>query len=378
MESLHDNRAPGDASASGSFFSGQKELSSNLDSEVTEFVYPPSSNYQDLFGCGDRNVKAVEQRYGVQVVCRDGALKIIGDKSSVRKAAKLINEMDTLIQSGAHIDEHTLTSALEYLENGGTECRVGFDTVVLNASNRQIRPRSLGQCIYLSAMMENDVVFSIGPAGTGKTFLAVALAVSALKNNRVKKLILCRPAVEAGESLGFLPGDLKDKVEPYFRPLYDSLYDTLGPEKLAKLEERGIIEVAPLAYMRGRTLNDAYIILDEAQNTTTRQMKMLLTRLGINSKLVVTGDITQIDLPHNEPSGLTEIESILGGIEGVAFVRLTGKDVVRHRLVQDIIQAYSEHDARKNTLTDRHAGRAEKDDRSAASSDASTGGSNRG
>jgi phosphate starvation-inducible PhoH-like protein len=324
-----------------------------LNSEVTEFVYPPSSNYQDLFGCGDRNVKAVEQRYGVQVVCRDGALKIIGDKMSVKKAAKLINEMDTLIQSGAHIDEHTLTSALEYLENGGTECRVGFDTVVLNASNRQIRPRSLGQCIYLSAMMENDVVFSIGPAGTGKTFLAVALAVSALKNNQVKKLVLCRPAVEAGESLGFLPGDLKDKVEPYFRPLYDSLYDTLGPEKLAKLEERGIIEVAPLAYMRGRTLNDAYIILDEAQNTTTRQMKMLLTRLGINSKLVVTGDITQVDLPHNEPSGLAEIENILGGIEGVAFVRLTSKDVVRHRLVQEIIQAYSEHENRKNGLSDR-------------------------
>lgn len=324
-----------------------------MNSEVTEFVYPPSSNYQDLFGCGDRNVKAVEQRYGVQVVCRDGALKIIGDKMSVKKAAKLINEMDTLIQSGAHIDEHTLTSALEYLENGGTECRVGFDTVVLNASNRQIRPRSLGQCIYLSAMMENDVVFSIGPAGTGKTFLAVALAVSALKNNQVKKLVLCRPAVEAGESLGFLPGDLKDKVEPYFRPLYDSLYDTLGPEKLAKLEERGIIEVAPLAYMRGRTLNDAYIILDEAQNTTTRQMKMLLTRLGINSKLVVTGDITQVDLPHNEPSGLAEIENILGGIEGVAFVRLTSKDVVRHRLVQEIIQAYSEHENRKNGLSDR-------------------------
>lgn len=269
----------------------------------------------------------------------------MGEKASVRRAAKLINDMDTLIQSGAHIDDHTLSSALEYLETGGTDCRVGLDTVVLHARDRQIRPRSLGQCLYLAAMMENDVVFSIGPAGTGKTFLAVAVAVSALKNDEVKKIVLCRPAVEAGESLGFLPGDLKDKVGPYFRPLYDSLNDTLGPEKLMKLEERGIIEVAPLAYMRGRTLNDAYIILDEAQNTTHAQMKMLLTRLGANSKLIVTGDITQIDLPRNERSGLAEIEEILGGIEGVAFVRLTGNDVVRHRLVQDIIKAYGDYEA---------------------------------
>lgn len=269
----------------------------------------------------------------------------MGEKASVRRAAKLINDMDTLIQSGAHIDDHTLSSALEYLETGGADCRVGLDTVVLHARDRQIRPRSLGQCLYLAAMMENDVVFSIGPAGTGKTFLAVAVAVSALKNDEVKKIVLCRPAVEAGESLGFLPGDLKDKVGPYFRPLYDSLNDTLGPEKLMKLEERGIIEVAPLAYMRGRTLNDAYIILDEAQNTTHAQMKMLLTRLGANSKLIVTGDITQIDLPRNERSGLAEIEEILGGIEGVAFVRLTGNDVVRHRLVQDIIKAYGDYEA---------------------------------
>jgi phosphate starvation-inducible PhoH-like protein len=196
-------------------------------------------------------------------------------------------------------------------------------------------------------MMENDVVFSIGPAGTGKTFLAVAVAVSALKRNAVRKIILCRPAVEAGENLGFLPGDLKDKVEPYFRPLYDALQDTLGMEKMDKLQEKGIIEVAPLAYMRGRTLSDAYIILDEAQNTTGRQMKMLLTRLGMNSKMIVTGDVTQIDLPKNEQSGLVEIESILGGIEGVAFVRLTSHDVVRHRLVQDIIRAYNAHESGK-------------------------------
>lgn len=315
---------------------------------MTELVYPPSSNYQDLFGSGDRNVKAVEQRYGVQVVCRDGALKIMGERASVRKAAKLIGEMDTLIQSGAHLDEHTISSALEYLENGGSEGKVGLNTVILNARDHQIRPRSLGQCIYLSAMLENDIVFSIGPAGTGKTYLAVAVAVSALKNNQVKKIILCRPAVEAGESLGFLPGDLKEKVDPYFRPLYDALTDTLGMERMVKLQEKGIIEVAPLAYMRGRTLSDAYIILDEAQNTTSRQMKMLLTRLGVNSKVVITGDITQVDLPNNAQSGLAEIETILGGIEGVSFVRLSSQDVVRHRLVQNIIRAYSKHETRKS------------------------------
>lgn len=315
-----------------------------MNGETTELVYVSDSNYQDLFGCGDRNVKAVENRYGVQIVCRDGALKVIGEKSSVKQAAKIINQMDSLIQSGAHLDEHTLSSALEYLENGGGEYRVGLKTVVLDAGNRLIKPRSLGQCVYLSAMIENDAVFSIGPAGTGKTYLAVAVAVAALKNHEVQKIILCRPAVEAGENLGFLPGDLKDKVEPYFRPLYDALFDTIGPEKLMKLEEKGVIEVAPLAYMRGRTLSDSYIILDEAQNTTTRQMKMLLTRLGVNSKVVVTGDITQIDLPHHEKSGLVEIESILGGIEGVAFVRLTSHDVVRHRLVQSIINAYQKHE----------------------------------
>jgi phosphate starvation-inducible protein PhoH and related proteins len=325
-------------------------IGNDLNDATTEYVYPPGSNCQELFGCNDRNMRAVEERYGVQVVYRDGAIKIIGERAQVKKAAKVITEMDALIQSGARLDEHTIASALDYLETGGAECRVGFETVVLNGREQQIRPRSLGQCIYLSAMMENDVVFSIGPAGTGKTFLAVAVAVSALKRNEVKKIILCRPAVEAGENLGFLPGDLKEKVEPYFRPLYDALYDTIGPEKMVKYQEKGIIEISPLAYMRGRTLSDAYIILDEAQNTTSRQMKMLLTRLGVGSRVVVTGDVTQIDLPKNEQSGLTEIEGILGGIEGVAFVRLTSRDVVRHRLVQHIIMAYDAHESKKSEL----------------------------
>ena len=322
-----------------------------MSTESTELIYPTSTNYLDLFGCGDRNIRAVEDRYGVQVVCRDGAVKITGEKVSAKKAAKIVKEMDALISSGTHIDEHTLSSALDYLERGGSDGPVGFDTVILNAKGRQIKPRSLGQCLYLNAMMENDIVFSIGPAGTGKTYLAVAMAVAALKNRAVQKIILCRPAVEAGESLGFLPGDLKDKVEPYFRPLYDALIDTLGFEKLQKLQDQGIVEVAPLAYMRGRTLADAAIILDEAQNTTSRQMKMLLTRLGINSKLVVTGDVTQIDLPQNSKSGLTEIESILRDIKGVAFITLTSRDVVRHRLVQDIIKAYSKHETTNSLNT---------------------------
>ena len=319
-----------------------------MSTETVETLYPSSSNYQDIFGCGDRNVRMVEDRYGVQVVCRDGAIKVIGDKTAAKKAAKIITEMDHLISSGTYIDEHALSSALDYLENGGTSGKIGLHTIVLNAKGRPIRPRSLGQCLYVAAMMENDVVFSIGPAGTGKTFLAVAVAISALKNKTVDRIILCRPAVEAGESLGFLPGDLIDKVDPYFRPLYDALHDTLGAEKLAKLQEKGIVEIAPLAYMRGRTLAGAYIILDEAQNTTTGQMKMLLTRIGVNSKVIITGDITQVDLPSNEQSGLKQVESVFTGIENMAFVYLTERDVVRHRLVQQIIKAYSVHEAKKN------------------------------
>jgi len=319
-----------------------------LSAETFELVYPSRSSYRDLFGTGDRNIRAVEERYGVHVVCRDRAVKIIGEKNSAQKAARIINEMDELIASGTRFDEHSLSSALDYLENGGSNSSIGLETVISNGWGREVRPRSLGQCLYLAAMINNDIVFSIGPAGTGKTLLAVAYAVSAFKTKAVQKIILCRPAVEAGESLGYLPGDLKDKVEPYFRPLYDALFDTLGPEKLAKLQERGVVEVAPLAYMRGRTLANAYIILDEAQNTTSKQMKMILTRLGYGSKMIITGDITQVDLPKNEQCGLKEIENILTGVAGVSFIRLTSHDIVRHRLVQDIIKAYMSHEAGEN------------------------------
>ncbi|MFC1540984.1 PhoH family protein [Candidatus Latescibacterota bacterium] len=326
----------------------------SLSDDKVEILHPSNSNYREIFGIGDRNIRMIEERYGVQVVYRDGAVKVIGEKDAVKMASTVIKEMDVLIASGTHIDEHMLSSALDYLENGGTDGNVGLDTIVLNAKGHPIKPRSLGQCFYVSAMIENDIVFSIGPAGTGKTFLAVAVAVAALKNKTVEKIILCRPAVEAGESLGFLPGDLLDKVDPYFRPLYDSLNITLGAEKLAKLQEKGIVEIAPLAYMRGRTLTNAYIILDEAQNTTARQMKMLLTRLGVNSKVIITGDITQIDLPNNERSGLKHVSSVLSGINGVAFVYLTNRDVVRHKLVRQIIKAYDEHESKSNGSNQAH------------------------
>lgn len=322
------------------------EDSSSLNTEFIETLNPANANYQELFGCGDKNVRMVEERYNVQVVCRDGAVKVIGEKQAAKTAARILKEMDHLISSGTHIDEHTFLSALDYLDSGGSNGDIGLHTIVLNAKGRPIRPRSLGQCLYVAAMMQDDIVFGIGPAGTGKTYLAVAVAVAALKNKSVEKIILCRPAVEAGESLGFLPGDLRDKVDPYFRPLYDALHDTLGGEKLTKLQENGIVEIAPLAYMRGRTLANAYIILDEAQNTTSRQMKMLLTRVGVNSRVIITGDVTQVDLPRNEKSGLRQVESILSDIERVSFVHLTDRDVVRHRLVQQIINAYSVHEER--------------------------------
>lgn len=312
-----------------------------MSTQTVETVHPSSSSYQDLFGTGDRNIRIIEERYGVQVVCRDGVVKVMGEKDSAALAAKIMEEMDLLISSGTRIDEHTLSSALDYFESGGGDNKIGLNTIVLNAKGRPIKPRSLGQCFYVAAMMENDIVFAIGPAGTGKTYLAVAVAVAALKNHQAEKIILCRPAVEAGENLGFLPGDMREKVDPYFRPLYDALNDTLGPEKRAKLQENGIVEIAPLAFMRGRTLANAYIILDEAQNTTSLQMKMLLTRLGVNSRVIITGDVTQVDLPRDVNSGLREVEKILAEIPHVAFAYLTDRDVVRHRLVKQIIRAYS-------------------------------------
>jgi len=291
-----------------------------------------------LYGRRDAHLTAIEQRFSVKVVARGEEVMVEGEPGRVEQAAGLLEKLKSLLESGARLDEVDLQVALEYLsEEGG---RLLVPEVVLSTRRGSIRPRSVGQYLYVQAIRSYDVVFGIGPAGTGKTYLAVATAIAALKERKVSKIVLSRPAVEAGESLGFLPGDFLEKVDPYLRPLYDALEDMLPSEKLKVLLESRTIEVIPLAYMRGRTLNNAFAILDEAQNTVPVQMKMFLTRLGVGSKAVVTGDITQIDLPDPRSSGLVQIQKILADVEGVKFVYLSEQDVVRHRLVREIIKAY--------------------------------------
>ena len=283
-----------------------------------------------IFGNCDQNVKLLENEFHVTAVCRGSLLKFTGEPKDVEAAVHAVDGMVTLMQN------HTLA-------RGGEEKRLrelNDDFVAVTAKGRPIHPKTLGQKEYLSAIRANSITFGVGPAGTGKTYLAVAMAVKAFKSKDVSRIILTRPAVEAGEKLGFLPGDLQNKVDPYLRPLYDGLFDLLGAETFQKLVEKQAIEVAPLAYMRGRTLDDAFIILDEAQNTTPEQMKMFLTRMGVGSKVVVTGDVTQVDLPEKTRSGLVDALHILKGIDGIAQVYLTEKDVVRHRLVQQIVKAY--------------------------------------
>jgi phosphate starvation-inducible PhoH-like protein len=288
-----------------------------------------------LFGRNDQNLAAIEARFGVSLVARGDRLLLHGPADSVRGAAGLLGHLiERLRQEPVNEDE--LRSLIEQ----NPELPHPGDGAGLKTFRSTIRARTAGQGDYLRAIDENDVVFAIGPAGTGKTYLAVAMAVAAFRQKRVSRILLARPAVEAGESLGFLPGALEDKVDPYLRPLYDALQDLMEPERLRRLQEVKTVEVVPLAYMRGRTLNDAFIILDEAQNTTPQQMKMFLTRLGRQSKAVVTGDITQTDLPHDQPCGLIEVQHILAGIRGVGFVYLTERDVVRNPLVQEIIKAY--------------------------------------
>ncbi|MCR5041934.1 MAG: PhoH family protein [Clostridia bacterium] len=304
---------------------------------------------EELFGSGDGNLRLIEQAFDVAIVSRDSRLVINGGEESVEQASQAVEGLFSLIDSGRSLDEQTVRYAVSLAKENLSSALsgIGSDAVCIGAKGKPVRARTIGQQRYIDAMKKNDVTFGIGPAGTGKTYLAVAYAVTRFRAGDVNRIILTRPAVEAGEKLGFLPGDLQHKVDPYLRPLYDALFEMLGSEVFTRLLERGSIEVAPLAYMRGRTLDDSFIILDEAQNTTREQMKMFLTRLGNGSKMVVTGDVTQIDLPEGRRSGLVEAAAILKNIDGIAVTRFTQRDVVRHRLVQDIITAYEKNEEGK-------------------------------
>ena len=295
-----------------------------------------------VFGSFDENIKRIEEALGVQVVNRGTDLRVSGDEEMVDKAVRTLEGLLTLASKGETIDEQRVRYLLTLVNEGNDHQveQMTKDVVCITAKGKPIKAKTVGQQHYMKAIQKNTVTIGVGPAGTGKTYLAVAAAVAAFRAHTVNRIILTRPAVEAGERLGFLPGDLQNKVDPYLRPLYDALYDMLGAETFQKYQERGSIEVAPLAYMRGRTLDDSFIILDEAQNTTKEQMKMFLTRLGFGSKIVITGDVTQIDLPDDKVSGLKDAIRVLDGVKDIAICRLTSADVVRHALVQEIINAY--------------------------------------
>lgn len=302
-----------------------------------------------LFGSFDANIKLLEKELGVKILNRNSELKISGEKGNTENAVKVLSHLVSLLQRGEALNEQNILYTISMVADGQEQnlSSLGTDVVCISAKGKPIKAKTFGQKKYVEAIQNNVITFGIGPAGTGKTYLAVATAVRAFRSKDINRIILTRPAVEAGEKLGFLPGDLQTKVDPYLRPLYDAMYDMLGAEVYQKHVERGTIEVAPLAYMRGRTLDDAFIILDEAQNTTPEQMKMFLTRIGFGSKAIVTGDITQIDLPDGKKSGLKETMRILKNIDGIEFCYLSEKDVVRHPLVQKIIKAYERADREK-------------------------------
>ena len=314
-----------------------------------KFIVSEEKFERELFGDFDENIKLIESTLSIDVILREGNIVLMGEEKNVDLALKLMNELHDTVSNGKSLDKQSITYSLSLLLEG-SEMRIKEleDVIVLTKKGKPVQPKTLGQKKYVDLIKSNDITFGIGPAGTGKTYLAVAMAVRAFRNDEVSRIILTRPAVEAGESLGFLPGDMRDKVEPYLRPLYDALFDMLGPDRFNKYLERGNIEVAPLAFMRGRTLDNAFIILDEAQNTTPEQMKMFLTRLGFGSKAVVTGDITQTDLPNNKKSGLLQATKILKNVSGIGSMELTEKDVVRHELVQRIIRAYEKFEKKED------------------------------
>ena len=302
-----------------------------------------------VFGSFDENIRRIEENFNVNIVNRGTDLKITGDEEAADKAVKTLEGLLALASKGESIDEQRVRYLMTLVreDNVSQVAQMTKDVVCITAKGKPIKAKTVGQQNYMKAIMKNTITLGVGPAGTGKTYLAVAAAVAAFRERSVNRIILTRPAVEAGERLGFLPGDLQNKVDPYLRPLYDALYDMLGPETFQKYQERGSIEVAPLAYMRGRTLDDSFIILDEAQNTTREQMKMFLTRLGFGSKIVITGDVTQIDLPSDKTSGLKDAVRVLEGVKDIAICRLTSADVVRHALVQEIINAYEKADRKQ-------------------------------
>jgi phosphate starvation-inducible PhoH-like protein len=308
----------------------------------------PEEGIETLFGTYDENLKHLESRFNVRIKTQGHELLVDGDSPSVDKVDRVVGQLTSLMRDGYKLSNADVKTASDLVAQDTTvDLRDHFlKGSVTPAGKRRILPKSINQRQYLDAIDQHDIVFGIGPAGTGKTYLAMAQAVSFLVAKKVSRIILARPAVEAGEKLGFLPGDLQEKVNPYLRPLYDALYDMLDAERVARYIERGTIEIAPIAFMRGRTLNDSFVILDEAQNTSPEQMKMFLTRLGFGSKMVVTGDITQIDLPRDQRSGLVVVSEILSGVDGLEFVRFGGEDVVRHKLVQRIVAAYDEHSNR--------------------------------
>jgi phosphate starvation-inducible protein PhoH and related proteins len=318
-----------------------------LDNLIEKTIKLNNMEYiMNLFGNYDENIRVIEEAFNVKVISRDDEIKVIGEQEGADNAHAVISRLIKIASKGDVITKQNVSYLVQLVNDNQLDKAEEYlaDYICLTVKGKQIKPKTHGQKKYIDAIKGNDIVFGIGPAGTGKTFLAVAMAVTAFRNKEVNRIILTRPAVEAGEKLGFLPGDLQNKVDPYLRPLYDGLYEIMGVEAYQKYLERGMIEVAPLAYMRGRTLDDSFIILDEAQNTTPEQMKMFLTRIGFGSKMVITGDITQVDLPGDKRSGLKEVIKVLNDIKGIDFIHLTEKDVVRHDIIQKIIKAYEEFD----------------------------------